>query len=213
MTIKSKLVLDHGITGRSIVRPDILRPSATRGCRERRHEPHRTCRGSKARQTGFVPLKVIGLPLKLRLSCSSVGFNTEVRKALDDQLAIQHRFGALCSAVQRFSPNGFNATLSNLRQAVRVTDPGNWTPDQIAQAADLLTKSRVRCMHHRARWDEGRRNRKALGLHCPSSEEFDALGDRSWFDSISYSPKNRYGLRSTRTSTSANWLGCSPVSV
>ncbi len=134
----------------------------------------------------------------------------EVRKALDDQLVIQRRFGALCNAVQRFSPNGFNATFANLKNAVGATDPGNWTADQIVQAADLLSKSRVRYMHHRARWDEGRRNRKALGGNGPSSEEIDAFGDRSWFDNVSYSQKRGHGWGGLADWVRANELVLGP---
>ncbi len=69
---------------------------------------------------------------------ASVGFNTEVRKALDADTALHRRFGTLRSAVQRFSPNGFNATFRNLEQAVGVSDPDNWTEEEIVQAAELL---------------------------------------------------------------------------
>ena len=104
-----------------------------------------------------------------------MGFNTEVHKALDADSALQRRFGALRSAVQRFSPNGFNATFKNLELAVGVSDPDNWTEEQIEQAVELLRESRIRYMDHRATWDEGRRTHKAHGLREPSIEELGAF--------------------------------------
>lgn len=121
-----------------------------------------------------------------------MGFNTQLRKALDDQLAPRHRFAALRGAVERFSPNGFNATFANLQQAVNVSDPDNWTAAEIAQAAETLGRSRTHYMQHRARWDDDRRTRKALGLHVPSREDSDTFNDRSWFDDISFSSKGRH---------------------
>ncbi len=116
-----------------------------------------------------------------------MGFNNGVRRALDPETSLDRRFGALRYAVERFSPNGFNATFANLEQAVGVTDHDRWTTEQIVQAAELLRASRARYTRHRALWDEGRRRRKAEGLHLPRPE-LDGFGERSWFDHISHSP-------------------------
>ncbi|MEM8710834.1 MAG: hypothetical protein AAGG01_07775 [Planctomycetota bacterium] len=121
-----------------------------------------------------------------------MGFNTQLRKARDDGLSPQRRFVALRGAVERFSPNGFNATFANLQQAVGVGDPDNWAAAEIAQAAALLARSRTHYMQHRARWDDDRRARKARGLHVPSREDSDTFNDRSWFDDISFSPRGRH---------------------
>lgn len=123
----------------------------------------------------------------LPVTLAGVGFNNEVRKALDPDSALHLRFGALRSAVQRFSPNGFDATFRNLEVAVGVCDPDSWTDDEIARSAVLLRASRARYLDHRAMWDEHRRIRKAQGLREPSLEEQDAFGDRSWSDHVSLS--------------------------
>ena len=54
------------------------------------------------------------------------------------------RYMALRRGVEAFSPGGFNATWANLEEAVGVTDPKNWTDDQLVAAAELLTRSRAR---------------------------------------------------------------------
>lgn len=131
-----------------------------------------------------------------------MGFNNGVRRALDTEMVHGRRYGALRSAVRDFSPNRFNATLGNLEQAVGVTDRDNWTSEQIARAAELLSASHARYTRHRALWDEGRRRRKAEGLHL-LSPELDGFGGRPWFDDISFSPR---GIARYRWVGLAEWV-------
>jgi hypothetical protein len=138
----------------------------------------------------------------LRATFRSVGYNNGVRRALDPEMPLGRRFCALRYAVERFSPNGFNATLGNLEQAVGVTDRDNWTSEQIVRAAELLSASHARYTRRRALWDEGRRRRKAEGFHLPSPE-LDGFGERSWFDHISYSSR---GIARYRWIGLAEWV-------
>ncbi|MCP3882910.1 MAG: hypothetical protein GY701_31610 [Sulfitobacter sp.] len=140
-----------------------------------------------------------------------MGFNTEIGKALDGQLPMRRRFVALRGAVERFSPNGFNATFANLELAVGVTDPGEWTEEQIAEGAELLRQSRALYMHHRSHWDEDRREAKARGVRQLSTKGSDGFGHRSWFDLVSYSPQSRHRWVGLAECVRANGLAPIPV--
>ena len=67
------------------------------------------------------PIRLCGRPSRYprwtgpdpQLPFLSVGFNNGVRRALDPEMPLRRRFGALRYAVERFSPNGFNGTFVN----------------------------------------------------------------------------------------------------
>jgi|GEM_PF-292032 len=139
-----------------------------------------------------------------------MGFNTHVRKALDERLPTGRRFVALRNAIQRFSPNGFNATFENLERAVGVSDSDSWTAAEIERAAELLRESRALYLRHRELWDQGRRRRKVGGVQSPSSEELAALNDRSWFDEVSYAVRGRYRWGGLADWVEANGLSPGP---
>ncbi|MCP4087195.1 MAG: hypothetical protein GY745_19440 [Actinomycetia bacterium] len=140
-----------------------------------------------------------------------MGFNTQIRKALDDQLPLTRRFVALRGAVERFSPSGFNATFANLETAVGVADPDAWTEAQIVEAAQLLRQSRAHHLQHRALWDDERRVAKAHGIRQPNADEWDWFGHRSWLDRVSYSPRSRYRWVGLAEWVRTNGLSPSPV--
>lgn len=121
-----------------------------------------------------------------------MGFNTEIGKALDDQLPINRRFVALRSALQRFCPGGFNATLTSLEQAVGVVDPTAWKPTQVAEAAERLRASRAHYLRHRAEWDRARAATKATGRPEATPAEQAAFETPAWFDEISQGRRRRY---------------------
>lgn len=86
-----------------------------------------------------------------------------------------------------FSPNGFNATFSNLELAVgrrnRTTEP--WTEGQLLMAAELLEKSRDLYLVKRTQWDEERGKNKSNGVRRATNAEKQALDSGSWFDFVS----------------------------
>ena len=121
-----------------------------------------------------------------------VGFNQLIARAKNSELPIERRYVALRAAVERFSPNGFNTTFSNLASAVEYDErDGNWTQQQLASAAELLAQSRARYQACKDHWEDERRRRKALGDTSPTLAELNALNADSWFDSISGTKKQK----------------------
>lgn len=120
-----------------------------------------------------------------------VGFNTEIRKVQSEELALGQRFNALRAAVERFCPNGFQTTFGNLESAVAVADPNAWTAQELTRGVKLLCQSRSHYAHHRAQWDDGRRQNKTEGKQTPTDAELGAFEAATWFDSISAGPGRR----------------------
>lgn len=115
-----------------------------------------------------------------------MGFNQEIRRAKDTQLPVAKRYVALRSAVTRFSPNGFNATFSNLAAKVgHSSEDELWTEQQLERAADLLYQSRDLYLLKKKQWDDKRSRSKSLGVSSATPAELANRNSDSWFDSVS----------------------------
>lgn len=121
-----------------------------------------------------------------------MGFNQEIRRAKDTQLPVAKRYVALRSAVTRFSPNGFNATFSNLAAKVgHSSEDELWTEQQLERAADLLYQSRALYLLNKKQWDDKRSRSKSLGVSSATQAELENRNTGSWFDSVSAGTRRR----------------------
>jgi len=143
-------------------------------------------------ELGLLPdTRILKVPHRPVTYPGCVGFNNEIRKALDPSRATPQRFVALRRAVQMFSPGGFNATFQNLELAVGVRSGSRWSADQIAHAADRLRDARARYVTNREIWDENRRRQKSSGVRTTTEEELAVFGAADCFNAISGGPGTR----------------------